>query len=180
MTQGKNEFKKHVTRMMRWRPARYLLRWAVVLFAPRHRVGVNIVCLDPQGRILLLNHVYHPQLPWGLPGGWLAAGESPQDGVKRELREETGLEVEVENTLLIERSHLANHIEIIFLAFVGEAEAKRARPISREINDLRWFEPQELPARLSRTTRLALKRATEMTGKAQPFPPLAKPHFSQL
>ena len=45
--------------------------------------------LMTQGQVLLVEHVFHPYAPWGLPGGWIDRNESPsQTAVIRELQEE--------------------------------------------------------------------------------------------
>ncbi len=58
----------------------------------RHSVSVSGVITDHQGRALLIqrrdNHRWEP------PGGVLELGESIQDGLRREVREETGLDIE--------------------------------------------------------------------------------------
>lgn len=49
-----------------------------------------------EGAVLLIRRAYPPrQGEWSLPGGQLELGESLADGVRREVREETGLDVEV-------------------------------------------------------------------------------------
>jgi mutator protein MutT len=48
---------------------------------------------DEQGRILLLRRSDGDNL-WGFPGGWMELGERAAEAVMREVREETGLEVE--------------------------------------------------------------------------------------
>lgn len=64
---------------------------------PAHpRVGVGAVVLDPMQRVLLVQRGQPPsQEQWGLPGGMLEIGETLQDGLRREIREECGIEVEV-------------------------------------------------------------------------------------
>jgi ADP-ribose pyrophosphatase YjhB (NUDIX family) len=59
-------------------------------------VGVMVIAFDDGGRVLVLHHTYRRTYPWGVPGGWLGAGETPAQGALRELREETGFEGEVE------------------------------------------------------------------------------------
>ena len=64
-------------------------------YPPRPVVGVGGVIVD-DGRVVLIKRKYEPLAgQWSLPGGTLELGESLESGVARELREETGLEVEV-------------------------------------------------------------------------------------
>ena len=66
---------------------------------PSFMVGAMALIQDAQGQILLLEHTYRRQLPWGLPGGWLKHAESPEAGLAREVFEETGLRVQIEGLL---------------------------------------------------------------------------------
>ncbi len=72
-------------------------------------VGVSALILDDQGRLLLLDHTYRRSVTWGMPGGYLGRGESLEEGLRREVREETGLEVQVGELLAAE---LTNHHEL--------------------------------------------------------------------
>jgi mutator protein MutT len=69
-------------------------------------VGVGAVIVE-EGRVLLVQRGRDPMKGhWTLPGGVLEVGESLVDGVVREVREETGLEVEVlELVELLDRIH---------------------------------------------------------------------------
>ena len=50
---------------------------------------------DAAGRLLLARRAIEPYRGrWDIPGGFLEEGEHPLDAVRRELREETGLEIE--------------------------------------------------------------------------------------
>jgi 8-oxo-dGTP diphosphatase len=69
-------------------------------------VGVGAVIVQ-DGRVLLIRRGRNPMKGhWTLPGGVLEVGESLAEGVVREVREETGLEVEVlELVELLDRIH---------------------------------------------------------------------------
>lgn len=61
------------------------------------KVGVNGVVISEDGKILLERRA--DDKLWGIPGGWAEIGESPQESVKREIYEETGLNVEVKDII---------------------------------------------------------------------------------
>src|SRR5262252_8253646 len=65
------------------------------LINPSVMVGAMALIQDDAGRVLLVEHTYRREIPWGLPGGWLRTAESPEAGLRREVFEETGLSVRV-------------------------------------------------------------------------------------
>ena len=82
---------------------------------------------------------------WELPGGTQEAGEGPEDGLRREVREETGLEVVVDSFVgEYVRSGFRPHTANVYLC----------RPVggslqtSEENLDLRWFPEAKLPKTL--------------------------------
>jgi 8-oxo-dGTP diphosphatase len=78
-------------------------------------VGVMAIAFDDEGRVLVLHHTYRRRHPWGLPGGWLGAGETPASGALRELREETGFEGEVEALVAVGGGVPRSEIGIAYL-----------------------------------------------------------------
>jgi 8-oxo-dGTP pyrophosphatase MutT (NUDIX family) len=81
-----------------------LLRWGlrlgVQLFIPRQHVGVVGALFNEAGQVLLVEHVFRPYFPWGLPGGWIGRGEDPALAVEREYQEELGMQIQVGSLLL--------------------------------------------------------------------------------
>ena len=106
------------------------------------------VCFDEQGRVLLGRRALEPDKGlWDLPGGFVDEGEHPLDTLRRELREETGLEIEPQEFLGVwmDRygydSSATSTPNLYWTARVlaGEAEA------ADDVAELRWFERGELP-----------------------------------
>lgn len=65
------------------------------IHAGRVAVGAACAIFDGLGRVLLVRHTYG-RLNWELPGGASEAGEAPNETARRELLEETGLELVIE------------------------------------------------------------------------------------
>lgn len=59
---------------------------------PKHSVSVAAVITDDQGRALLIQRRDNGH--WEPPGGVLELSETIEDGLRREVREETGLDIE--------------------------------------------------------------------------------------
>jgi ADP-ribose pyrophosphatase YjhB (NUDIX family) len=72
-------------------------RWFTYLSNRRQLGGVCGVITNAAGEVLLFKHSYR-RIPWGIPSGWLKRGD-PVQGLIREAREESGLEIEVENNV---------------------------------------------------------------------------------
>lgn len=65
-------------------------------------LGVGALIFDDLGRILMVQRGGEPLRGWwSLPGGVLETGETLAEGIRREVREETGLDVEPVSTFEI-------------------------------------------------------------------------------
>ena len=66
----------------------------------RKRVSADVILRDVHGRILLVDPTYKPD--WDLPGGMAEANEPPADALRRELREELGLDIQIGDLLCVD------------------------------------------------------------------------------
>lgn len=101
------------------------------------------VVINDKNEVLLLDHVLRPFATWGLPGGFLGRGEQPEAALKREIREEVGIEI-TDISLFRVRNH-DRHIEILYTARSNQT----AQIKSREIINCGWFSADNLPERVS-------------------------------
>lgn len=118
-------------------------------------VSVGAIVLNEENKVLLLDHVLRPQSGWGIPGGFIDPYEQPLDAIKRELKEETG--IELENIEMQWVRTIRKHIEIIYLAHgKGLAEVR-----TREIHSLDWFSIDEIPETMSEIQKRMVRKVFE-------------------
>jgi ADP-ribose pyrophosphatase YjhB (NUDIX family) len=142
-----------------WRGAPRVVRRACVwLVQPRFTVTAGAVVCDERGRVLLLRHVLRGGSGWGIPGGFLRAGEQPEEAVRREVREETGLELESVELAFVRTLKEVRQVEVIFRASMRAASLQGLEK-GFEIDRAEWFARTELPEALSRDQRRVIKRA---------------------
>jgi ADP-ribose pyrophosphatase YjhB (NUDIX family) len=145
------------------RGARHCPRCGAPLAPPRGNVQRCEACGEPtwlnpkpcaggflvrDGRVLLARRAREPFLGlWDVPGGFLEPGESLEDGVRRELHEETGLDVVVGSYLVslpdVYGPDGEATLNCYFECSAGEGEPQPADDVS----ELRWFARDELPGR---------------------------------
>lgn len=103
---------------------------------------------DGRGRLLLTATRYDAGVRWGLPGGGHERGESLEDTVRREVREETGLDVVVGRHMgVIERIDAGKSIHLVMHVFEAAPAAGAGDFSARTdpaIEDVRWFDREGL------------------------------------
>src|SRR2546422_10359558 len=108
---------------------------------------------DERGRVALVRH--HPDRGWDdvwvPPGGLLESGETADDGFRREVREETGLEVkDLHVTRIFDNAYEEpgrRRYPFYFVQFVSRAATHELHPDDHEVRDARWFDA--LPKRMA-------------------------------
>jgi ADP-ribose pyrophosphatase YjhB (NUDIX family) len=130
-----------------------------------------------EGRILLGRRAHAPWRGlWGSPGGFCEHGEHPAETVVREVREETGLDVQIEDYLGTWIDVYADdpgdpEAGVINVAYYTASLASET-PESldpAEVSELAWFAPGELPAELAPPgTLAAVLAAATSPGRSRP------------
>lgn len=135
-------------------PDSELLRGILIwLITPKFLVGVVGVVINQAQEILLLKHTYRHKYPWGLPGGWLKRGEQPMQALQREIKEETGMTVEVLRPLVVEGDDDWPRVDLIFLCRMVDDEFSS----SDEVYQAKFFALADLPHILPSQKRLIHK-----------------------
>ena len=143
-------------------------------YPERPVVGIGGVVIQ-DGRALLIRRGSEPLLgQWSIPGGTLELGESLQDGVVRELMEETGLEVRVLDLIEVfdrifpdEKSASPDkdgrpRFHFVIVDYLCEKVSGEARAGS-DVTDVAFAAEDELPKyNLTTTATRVLKRAFAM------------------
>ena len=123
----------------------------------RFTVTAGAVIFNEQKQVLLLKHRFRAGSGWGLPGGFLERGEQPIDALRRELREEIGLEVEDVEVFAARSFKKPKQVEVLFRARAN-AEVKS---LSMEVERAEWFSIDSLPEGLPRDQRRYVERAAK-------------------
>ena len=111
-----------------------------------HRDGASIAVLS-QNKVLLVRRMRAPSAgSWSLPGGKIEGGESPREAARRELKEETGIEADVEGVLDGSRSRLPAIRTYRLTVFYGRLTGGVLRP-GGDAETAEWVHLDEVEAR---------------------------------
>jgi ADP-ribose pyrophosphatase YjhB (NUDIX family) len=123
-----------------WRTLPSSVRWLIVRLTQRKfTASAGAVVTDPEGRVLLLEHIFRPASGWGIPGGFIEPGEDPAAAVRREVFEETGVEIRDVSFHCVRNR--GTHLEFVYSASAGGGGGIKCD----EIVSMGWFSPESLP-----------------------------------
>ncbi|MBH5321841.1 NUDIX hydrolase [Aurantiacibacter sediminis] len=118
--------------------------------------GVALIGFDAESQLLLVRHSYGAR-KWAMPAGGIKRGEDPEDGIRREIREELSVEL-TELELVKEREEQVpgqdrKHHVWVFTARVLQTP----KPDMREVVNARFFSLDDLPEPLEKRVRPRLE-----------------------
>jgi 8-oxo-dGTP diphosphatase len=104
-------------------------------------VGVTGVILNQDNEILVCNHSYRDGKYWSLPGGYIKGKEHPREAIAREIEEETGFIVRINDEIRIKTDREAARLDI---SLVGSYVGGTFKP-SSEVLQAGFFGFDNLP-----------------------------------
>lgn len=107
--------------------------------------SILVAVVNQDNEVLLLQQNYVSTTNWVLVAGYLKFGESLEEAVKREVKEETGLDV---SQLSYINSYYYDKKEIIMIGFVALSESKAYTLDSKEVDNLSWVNINQTSALL--------------------------------
>ena len=123
----------------------------------RFTVTAGAIIFNNKGEVLLLKHRFRAGSGWGLPGGFLEKGEQPIEALRRELREEIGLEVADAEVFAARSFRKPMQVEVLFRCSANAL----VKPRNMEVERAEWFAIDSLPEGLPRDQRLYIERAAK-------------------
>jgi ADP-ribose pyrophosphatase YjhB (NUDIX family) len=125
-----------------WLPRR-LRRVAIRWWGPSYTVGALCVVVD-DGDLLLIRHTY--RTGWSAPGGLLGRGERPERSAVREVREEVGLDVDLDGGPVPVVWPIFRRIDLAYRARLAPgARREDATVRSAELREVAWFPLDAVP-----------------------------------
>jgi len=114
-------------------------------------VAVGAIIEDDKGRILLVKHKPERggfwQGKWICPGGELELGEAIGDGIEREVKEETSLEIELVRPLppfeRIVRSAEGVSLHVVYIDYIASLVGGELK-VGSDVGEALWVEKHDL------------------------------------
>ncbi len=127
------------------------------------QLGALATIFDGQGRVLLVHQTYSGN-KWAWPGGAVEPNEAPWEAAAREVKEETGLVVQVGRLVSIYTFTDRDHVGFQFICRIagGNLEVDGA-----EISEAAFFDPAHLPVPMTVPGRQRL--ADALANCSEPF-----------
>jgi len=111
-------------------------------------VPAAVALIVVRGRVLLARRARPPYAgTWDLPGGFLEAGETPERGLRRELREELGVGVSRATLVGFATDRYGPGGFPVLAAVYRVTPTSTRTRASDDVSEARWFRRREAPLR---------------------------------
>jgi|GEM_PF-783994 ADP-ribose pyrophosphatase YjhB (NUDIX family) len=171
-------------------PGTFTIYWTGMYFIPRkfkmsdsrstkieyptgpYSIGVGAI-VERDGRVLLVK-INYGHRGWMLPGGYVRPYETIGDAVRREVMEETGLQVEPVELVSV-RSRVEGERSDVYLTFTVRVIGGKLTPDGEEVSEARYFTLEEINSmsNIPKIFKLILNRVS--SGKSSFSPSDYKP-----
>jgi 8-oxo-dGTP diphosphatase len=139
-----------ITQEMRFGKVRPICPACGYVHFPDPKVAVVVFAVR-EGKVLLVLRGFEPERgKWALPAGFVDRGEDPAAAARREMFEETGLEVTI--THPVDVLFDSGKIIIVYSAQVNGGTLRA----NDDVDDARWFGPDELPDLAFQSTQMMI------------------------
>ncbi|WP_371671469.1 NUDIX domain-containing protein [Streptomyces sp. NBC_00289] len=125
---------------------------------PLHSVSVAGVVIGEDGRLLAIRRADNGT--WELPGGVLELNETPEAGVAREVLEETGIHVEVDQLTGVYKNTTRGIVALVFRCKPSGGTERT----SSESTEVDWLTPEEVSERMAEVFAIRLLDALDGNG----------------
>lgn len=125
---------------------------------PLHSVSVAGVVVRGDGRLLAIQRADNGE--WELPGGVLELEETPEEGVRREVLEETGIHVDVDELTGVYKNITLGVVALVFRCMPSGGTERT----SDESTTVEWLTPEEVAERMAEIYAIRLLDALDHAG----------------
>lgn len=119
------------------------------IFWQNSKPCVNALIINEKNEILLSKRATDPHKGcWAIVGGFLDYGEHPIDGLKREIKEELGVEAEAGEIIGIYNDIYEEGIysgKLIIVSYIAKIKSYEFKINRKELEGVKWFPVDELP-----------------------------------
>lgn len=124
-------------------------------------IGVTGVILNNNNEILVVNHSYRDGERWSLPGGYIKGKEHPREGLVREIEEETGFIVRIDEEIKIRTDRETARLDISLVGrYIGGTFKS-----SDEVKEAGFFAFDKLPL-ISQNQLMLIREVLDRKTKA--------------
>jgi 8-oxo-dGTP diphosphatase len=109
-------------------------------FQSQFLVGVTGIIFNDKNEILLFKHTYRSH-SWSLPGGYLHAGEHPQEALEREIKEESNLVVSIDAPMKTRTDREMARLDICYMGVLIGGDFTP----THEVSEYGFFSQDTLP-----------------------------------